>query len=60
MKDGTDFAVVDSLTENTLFKRKIEHGDSLYMLNSAIHIDKIQSVEVAGKRSGAVLEPDQK
>ena len=58
MTDGTDFVVVDSLTDNTLFKRIIEHGDSLYMLNSAINIDKKQSVEVVGKLSGTTLEAD--
>lgn len=58
MTDGTDFVVVDSVTDNTLFKRVIEHDDSLYMLNSAINIDKIQSVEVAGKLSSATLEAD--
>jgi predicted transcriptional regulator YdeE len=58
MTDGTDFVVVDSLTDNTLFKRVIEHGDFLDMFNSAINIDKIQSVEVVGKLSGATLEAD--
>ena len=58
MTDGTSFVVTDALTENTLFKRGIEHGDSLYMLNSAINIDKIQSVEVAGSLNHATLEAD--
>ena len=58
MTDGTSFVVTDALTENTLFKREIEHGDSLYMLNSAINIDKIQSVEVAGSLNHATLEAD--
>ena len=58
MTDGTDFVVVDSVTDNTLFKRVIEHGDFLDMFNSAINIDKIQSVEVAGKLSSATLEAD--
>lgn len=49
---------MDSLTDNTLFKRVIEHGDFLDMFNSAINIDKIQSVEVVGKLSGATLEAD--
>lgn len=58
MTDGTDFVVVDSVTDNTLFKRVIEHGDFLDMFNSAINIDKIQSVEVVGKLSSATLEAD--
>ena len=59
MTDGTSFVVVDGLTDNTLFKRGIEHGDSLYMLNSAINIDKIQSIEVAGDTETYTLEADQ-
>lgn len=58
MTDGTDFVVLDDLTDNTLFKRVIENDDSLYMLNSAINIDNIQSVEVIGKLGGATLEAD--
>ena len=59
MTDGTSFVVADGLTDNTLFKRGIEHGDSLYMLNSAINIDKIQSIEVAGNTEACTLEADQ-
>ena len=58
MTDGTSFVVADALTDNTLFKRGIEHDDSLYMLNSAINIDKIQSVEVAGSLAHTTLEAD--
>lgn len=58
MTDGTSFVVTDALTDNTLFKRGIEHDDSLYMLNSAINIDKIQSVEVAGSLAHTTLEAD--
>ena len=58
MTDGTDFVVLDDLTDNTLFKRVIENDDTLYMLNSAINIDNIQSVEVLGKLGGATLEAD--
>ena len=58
MTDGTDFVVADSLTDNTLFRRVIEHGDLLYMLNSAVNIDKIQSVEIICRRSDAVLDAD--
>ena len=58
MTDGTSFVVVDRLTDNTLFKRGIEHGDSLYMLNSAVNIDKIQSIEVAGNTEAYTLEAD--
>ena len=58
MTDGTDFVVVDDLTDNTLFKRAIENDDTLYMLGSAINIDNIQSVEVFGNLGGATLEAD--
>ena len=58
MTDGTDFVVVEDLTENTLFKRAIENDDTLYMLGSAINIDNIQSVEVIGNMGGATLEAD--
>lgn len=58
MTDGTDFVVVDNLTDNTLFKRVIENDDTLYMLGSAINIDNIQSVEVIGNMGGATLEAD--
>lgn len=58
MTDGTDFVVLDDLTDNTLFKRAIENDDTLYMLNSAINIDNIQSVDVFGNLGGATLEAD--
>lgn len=58
MTDGTDFVVVDNITDNTLFKRVIENDDTLYMLGSAINIDNIQSVEVIGNLGGATLEAD--
>ena len=58
MTDGTDFVVVDNLTDNTLFKRVIENDDTLYMLGSAINIDNIQSVEVIGNLGGTTLEAD--
>ena len=58
MMDGTDFVVLDDLTDNTLFKRAIENDDTLYMLGSAINIDNIQSVEVIGNIGGATLEAD--
>ena len=58
MTDGTNFVVVDNLTDNTLFKRAIENDDTLYMLSSAINIDNIQSVEVAGSLTSATLEAD--
>ena len=58
MTDGTDFVVLDDLTDNTLFKRAIENDDTLYMLGSAINIDNIQSVEVIGNLGGATLEAD--
>lgn len=49
MKDGSEFVVINALTENTLFNRVIEHGDVLYMLNSAINVENIQSVEIDGR-----------
>lgn len=58
MTDGTNFVVVDNLTDNTLFKRAIENDDTLYMMGSAINIDNIQSVEVFGKLGGATLAAD--
>ena len=58
MTDGTDFVVLDDLTDNTLFKRAIENDDTLYMLGSATNIDNIQSVEVFGNLGGATLEAD--
>ena len=58
MTDGTDFVVVDDLTDNTLFKKGIENDDTLYMLGSAINVDNIQSVEVIGNMGGATLEAD--
>lgn len=58
MTDGTDFVVTAPLTENTLFRRVIEHEDSLYMLNSAINIDKIQSVELGDGSGSMILEAD--
>lgn len=58
MTDGTDFVVLDDLTDNTLFKKAIENDDTLYMLGSAINIDNIQSVEVIGNMGGATLEAD--
>ena len=58
MMDGTDFVVLDDLTDNTLFKKGIESDDTLYMLGSAINIDNIQSVEVIGNMGGATLEAD--
>ena len=58
MTDGTDFVVSDSLTENTRFKREIEHEDQLYMFNSAINMDKIQSVELGDQLNRIVLDAD--
>ena len=57
---GWDCEIIDYFVnqDNALFKRVIEHGDFLDMFNSAINIDKIQSVEVVGKLSGATLEAD--
>lgn len=57
-KDGSAFVVRDGNTDNALFCRGIEGGKVLYMLNSAINIDTIGSVEVAGELASAVLEAD--
>ena len=59
MTDGTDFIVKDDVTQNTLFSLYVEQGNILYMLNSAVNIDKIASVEVIGNLHSAVLEADQ-
>ena len=58
MKDGSSFVIRDEVTDNTLYALAIEHGDVLYMLNSAINIDNIQSVEIAEDQSGVTLEVD--
>ena len=58
MTDGTDFVIMDELTDNTVFKRIIEHDDLLCMLNSAINVDMIQSVEVSGEFGSTTLERD--
>lgn len=58
MKDGSDFIVRNEVTENVLFCRSIEHDDTLYMLNSAVNIDNIQSVELVTNQSGVTLEAD--
>lgn len=58
MKDGSSFVVRGDATDNTLFALMIEHGDTLFMLNSAVNIDAIESVEVFGRQSSAVLNAD--
>lgn len=58
MKDGSAFIVRNEVTENVLFCRSIEHDDTLYMLNSAVNVDNIQSVEVVSDQSRATLEAD--
>ena len=58
MKDGSSFVIRDEVTDNTLYALAIEHGDVLYMLNSAINIDNIQSVEIAEGHSGVTLAAD--
>ncbi len=57
-KDGSAFIVKNESTENALYCRGIEYNDTLYMLNSAINIDDIQSVEVVSDGSGVTLEAD--
>lgn len=58
LTDGTDFVVQDAVTQNTLFSLSVERGDVLYMLNSAVNIDRIASVEVVGNLRSALLEAD--
>ena len=58
LTDGTDFVVKNDVTQNTLFSLTVKKGDILYMLNSAVNIDKIASVEVVGNLHSAVLEAD--
>ena len=58
MTDGTDFVVKDEVTDNTLFKRALENGDSIYMLNSAIQIDDIASVELVISGETRILTVD--
>lgn len=58
LTDGTDFVVQDAVTQNTLFCLSVERGDILYMLNSAVNIDRIASVEVVGNLRSALLEAD--
>lgn len=57
-KDGSAFIVRNEVTDNTLYSRGIEHDDTLFMLNSAINIDDIQSVEVARDAFSVTLEAD--
>lgn len=49
LKDGSDFIVVNNTTNNALYTLQIQHKDILYMLNSAINIDNIQSLEIDGR-----------
>lgn len=58
LTDGSDYVVKNDMTQNTLFSLFVEKGDVLYMLNSAINIDKIASVEAVGNLHSAVLEAD--
>ena len=59
MVDGTDFTVLNATTDNTYFKVMPDEEYVYYMLNSAINIDKIQSIEVAGDTETYTLEADQ-
>ena len=58
MVDGTDFTVLNATTDNTYFKVMPDEEYVYYMLNSAINIDKIQSIEVAGNTEACTLEAD--
>lgn len=44
--NGTSFVVRNDEVDNTLFSKGIENGGVLYMLNSAVNIDNIQSVGI--------------
>lgn len=59
MVDGTDFTVLNVTTDNTYFKVMPDEEHVYYMLNSAINIDKVQSIEVAGDTETYTLEADQ-
>lgn len=56
--DGTSVVVRNDEVDNTLFSKGIENGGVLYMLNSAINIDNIQSIEIVGDLSSETLMPD--
>lgn len=56
--DGTFFVVRNDEIDNTLFSKVIENGGVLYMLNSAVNIESIQSVEIAEDDYSADFEPD--
>ncbi len=56
--DGTSFAVRNDEIDNALFSKGIENGGVLYMLNSAVNIDNIQSVEITGDDYTVNLKSD--
>ena len=58
MVDGTDFTVLNATTDNTYFQVMPDEEHVYYMLNSAVNIDKIQSIEVAGDTETCTLEAD--
>lgn len=58
MQDGTSFVVRTEELDNTLFSREIENDGVLYMMNSAVNIDSIQSVEIAGALESGELMGD--
>lgn len=58
MKDGSSFVVQNKDTNNALYSLFIEPGNILYMLNSAVNVDNIQSVEVVSDQSSVTLEAD--
>lgn len=58
MRDGSVFMVRSGQMDNTLFQLSLEDGLSLYMLNSAVNIDDIVSVEAFGPAQAATLLPD--
>ncbi len=58
MKDGSTFVVRNGQMDNTLFQLSVEDGLCLCMLNSAVNIDDIVSVEAIGTTQSATLLPD--
>lgn len=57
-RDGSSFVVRNGETDNTLFGKGTENGNVLYMLNSAVNIDNIHSVEIVGVRAGSDMTAD--
>ena len=58
MKDGSTFVVRNGQMDNTICQLSVEDGLCLCMLNSAVNIDDIVSVEAIGTTQSATLLPD--